>query len=65
MYVHLTPLTLARAWGVDATPHEFFWNGFRTAERITLTFCIADGASFAQLLAKNDQVMLGHGAMTS
>ena len=34
--------------------------------RIVLKFCIAYGASFAQLLIKRfDQLMSGHGAMTS
>ena len=48
--------------GVDATPpHEFFWNGFRTAGRIALKFCIAYGASFAQLLAKK---LTGSGQVT-
>ena len=42
------PLTLASA----APPPEFFWNGRQTAG-IALKFCIANGESFAQLLAKN------------
>ena len=46
-----------RGGGVDAPPHEFFWNGFRTAGRIVLKFRIAYGSSVAQLLAKtNDRV---------
>ena len=42
-------LTLARTGGggADATSHEFFRNGRRTARRIALKFCIAYGASFA------------------
>ena len=46
-------------------PHEFFWNGFRTAGRPALNFCTAYEVSFAQLLAKNDRVRSGHGAMTA
>ena len=30
-------------------PHDFFWNGRGTAERIAQEFCIAYEASFAQL----------------
>ena len=51
--------------GGDATPHEFFWNSFRTAWWIVLKFCIVYGASFAQLSFFFDRVRLGHGAMTS
>ena len=61
-------LTLARAGGGGSKrhPHEFFWNGIRTAGRIALKFCTAYGAFFAQLLAKKiDRVRSGHGAMTS
>ena len=67
MYAFHSPvsgdLALARAGGVDATPppNEFFWNGFRTAGRIAPKFCIAYGASFAQLLAKK---MTGSGQVT-
>ena len=57
-------LTLARAGGggVDATPHEFFWNGFRNAVRIALKFCKAYGTSFAQLLTKKK--LTGPGQVT-
>ena len=61
-------LTLALAGGgcVDATPLRFFCDAPRTMRRIVLKFCIAYGASSAQLLVKNfDRVMSGHGAMTS
>ena len=54
-------LTLARAGGIDATPHELFWNDCRTAGRIVLKFCIAYGASFAQLLEGN---LTGSGQVT-
>ena len=49
-------LTLARTGGggLMQPPHEFFWNGRRTAGRIALKFCTAYEASFAQLLAKNN-----------
>ena len=53
------PSTLARAGGLDATPHEFFWNDFRTAGRIALKICIAHGAFFAQLLEK--KILTGSG----
>ena len=47
-------------------PLRFFGNGRRTRSRIVLKFYIAYGASFAQLLIKeNDRVMSSHGAMTS
>ena len=55
-------LTLARAGGgVDETPHEFFWNGFRAAGRIALKFCTTYKASFAQLLGKK---LTGSGQVT-
>ena len=48
-------LTLARArGGGDANPHELFWNGRRTAERIAMKFCVAYRASFEQLLTKKN-----------
>ena len=51
-------LTRARAGGggggrCDHPPHEFIWNGFQTAGRTSMKFCIAYGASFSQLLTKN------------
>ena len=52
-------LTLAHIGGGGGLmhPHEFFWNGRRTAGRIALKFCTAYKTSFAQLLAKKiDQV---------
>ena len=45
-------LTLALAGGVDATPLEIFCDARRTMKRIVLKFCIAYGASVAQLLKK-------------
>ena len=56
-----------RGGGVDATPLlRFFCDAPRTMSRIVLKFCIAYGASFAQLLVNFfDQVMSGDGAMTS
>ena len=54
--------------GVDAThPLRFFCDAPWSMRRIALIFCIAYGASFAQLLIKKnfDRVMSGHGAMTS
>ena len=48
-----------RCRGVGATPHEFFWNGHRTAWRISLKFFLAYGASFSQLLAKKILTRLG------
>ena len=46
-------LTGTGGWGGgDASPHEFFWNGHRSARRIRLKFCISNGASsFTKLLA--------------
>ena len=56
-------LTLALAGG-RCDPPDFFCNARQAM--IMLKFCIAYGASFAQLLVKNfDWVMLGHEAMTS
>ena len=47
-------------------PLRFFCDAPRTMRPIVLKFCIAYGASFAQLLVKNfDRVMSGHGTMTS
>ena len=50
-------------------PLSFFFFGRyarRTMSRVVLKFCIAYGASFAQLLVKKiDRVMSGHEAMTS
>ena len=47
-------------------PLRFVCETPRTMRRIVLKFCIAYGASFAQLLVKKfDRVKSGHGAMTS
>ena len=51
LLMHINPRP-HRGVGGDATPHDFFSNGRRTAVLITLKFCTAYGASFAQLLAK-------------
>ena len=50
----ILPLTLALAGGgVDATPWGFFFcDAPRTMRRVVVKFCIAYGASFAQLLVK-------------
>ena len=46
--------------------HKIFLKSPRSAWRIGMKFCIANGASFAQLMAKNfDRVRSGHGAMMS
>ena len=52
-------ITLPREGG-DASTYEYFSE--MVAER--LEFCIAYGASFAQLLGKNERVRLGHRALT-
>ena len=57
-------LTLALAVGWMSSL-EVFCDAPPTMRRIVLKFCIAYGASFAQLLVKYfDRVMSGHGAMT-
>ena len=44
----------------------FFCDARQTMSQIVLKFCMAYGASFAQLLEKNfDRIMSGYGAMTS
>ena len=45
-------LALVHAGGSMRTPMSFFWNGRRTPGRIVLKFCVAYGASFAQLSAE-------------
>ena len=43
----------------------FFWNDRQNTGRIALKSCIAYGAFFEQLFAKNDRVRSAHRAMTS
>ena len=62
----LSHLTLARAggggWCNLRPPHEFFWNGHRTAGRIAMKFCIAYLTSFVQRLVKTK--LTGSGQVT-